>query len=407
LLSAFFCLWTIFLHLKGRLPWAAFGCYLLALLCKPAAVVLPLMLLALDHWGRGIQFKKAARAALPWLAAAAPICLVTQWIQHADPGVTVAAWLRAFVAADALAFYMAKLVLPVDLVFDYGRTPAFVLEHAWGYATWIAPAALAATLFLMRRRYPWLVAAGLVSLAALLPVLGLVPFVFQNHSTTADRYLYLALFGLALALACWIDSAPAVSGWIGAFLLILAYLSFSQTGVWRNTVTLMGHELAIDPTCVIARIDLGQALLAQGQPREAADEFRQALARDPYSVEANNDLGYALLRLGSPRDALAPLQTAEGLRPGDPTVRVNLGNALYECGSLPQAARQYDAAIRLSPNDARGYRGLALVAIKQRQFAQAAADYVRVLALKPDDSVARTNLTILQNGIIRGRQSSK
>ena len=46
-----------------------------------------------------------------------------------------------------------------------------------------------------------LVAAVGVSVAGLLPVLGFIPFGFQHYSTVADRYMYTAMLGPALALA--------------------------------------------------------------------------------------------------------------------------------------------------------------------------------------------------------------
>ena len=52
---------------------------------------------------------------------------------------------------------------------------------------------LATGAFISRKRFPWLSQALLISVAALLPVLGLIPFTFQEYSTVADRYTYVAL----------------------------------------------------------------------------------------------------------------------------------------------------------------------------------------------------------------------
>ena len=51
-------------------------------------------------------------------------------------------WQRPFIAGDALAFYLFKTVVPIDLCVDYGRTPHAVMSHAWGYLAWAIPVAL-------------------------------------------------------------------------------------------------------------------------------------------------------------------------------------------------------------------------------------------------------------------------
>jgi len=88
----------------------------------------------------------------------------------------------------------------------------------------------------------WLTAAG-VWIAWLLPVLGLVPFVFQRISTVADRYAYLALLGPALALSWWLTRCADSSSRRGsrlalvltAVLLIACGLwSYRQAGFWRS-----------------------------------------------------------------------------------------------------------------------------------------------------------------------------
>jgi len=55
---------------------------------------------------------------------------------------------RLLVAGDAFAFYLGKLIAPIHLNFDYGRTPDVVLGHKWVYATAVVP--IVAALLLWR-----------------------------------------------------------------------------------------------------------------------------------------------------------------------------------------------------------------------------------------------------------------
>src|SRR5205814_471550 len=82
---------------------------------------------------------------------------------------------------------------------DYGRSPQWVLGQPEVYYTWAATAVLLAVPWHFRRSARWALASVLLFVVALLPTLGLVPFDYQRYSTVADRYLYLAMLGPAVA----------------------------------------------------------------------------------------------------------------------------------------------------------------------------------------------------------------
>ena len=114
-------------------------------------------------------------------------------------------WVRPLVAVDALATYARHLVWPVGLAVDYGRTPAVgcgtTPDRSWASAAATA-AVVGGLLWAGRRRHRavWAGGGG-VSVVGLLPVLGLVPFTYQQFSTVADRYAYLPMLGVGLVAA--------------------------------------------------------------------------------------------------------------------------------------------------------------------------------------------------------------
>src|SRR2546429_4298981 len=87
-------------------------------------------------------------------------------------------FMRPLVATDALAFYLFKLIFPLHLAPDYGRTPRVAIAHGWIYWSWLAPLALATAVWFIRKRSPGAVAGALLALIGVAPVLGLVPFTF-------------------------------------------------------------------------------------------------------------------------------------------------------------------------------------------------------------------------------------
>ena len=183
-----------------------------------------------------------------------------------------APWARLLIAGDTVSFYLYKLLVPVWLGLDYGRTPEVVLAQPGVLClTALVPLGLAFWLWSQRTRVPWLVAAAGVFVASFLPNLGLVPFAFQAFSTVADRYMYLAMLGPAFALA-W-GLAQLRQRWlvVGCVVVlgVLAVRSAWQTSYWHDTVALFEHELAVHPGSSIAHNNLGMVLAAQNRLTEA------------------------------------------------------------------------------------------------------------------------------------------
>ena len=110
----------------------------LALLAKPAAVVVPLMALIIDRVILQRSWRAIAQSLALWFALTIPIMLIARVVQPAVEVTPAPLWARPLVALDALAFYLVKLVLPVGLTINYGRTPQSILGSGAIYYTWIS-----------------------------------------------------------------------------------------------------------------------------------------------------------------------------------------------------------------------------------------------------------------------------
>ena len=171
-------------------------------------------------------------------------------------------WASAFVAADALAFYGCKLVWPYHLTTDYGRTPVAIAANHQIYFTWALPAFCLAVLLWFRKSAQPAIAAALLFVLPLAPVLGFVPFDFQQYSTTADHYLYLPMLGVAVLTTWALCSCKNVGSttiyWLaGLVLAIFAVLSIHQERVWKNTQSLFSYDLQLNPRSLRDTTGLG------------------------------------------------------------------------------------------------------------------------------------------------------
>jgi protein O-mannosyl-transferase len=292
---------------------AASVAFVLAILAKPSAVVVP-MVAAVLAWAR---FRtRPPRSLLVYILPMLVLSLACiAWsrvaqLQYAPTDTPL--WLRPLIAADAIAFYFGKLVWPAGLRIIYGRTPQAVLASGLLYYTWIIPLGVAAVVWWARRKTAWPLVGLIIFLVALSPVLGFARFMFQIHSTVADHYLYLPMLGAALAVAGLVSlkPVPAVAGGCAAVLAVLAIVSVLQIRHWRDSEAVYARVLEFHPNSGFARGGLGRAYAESGRIRQAIEQFHIAVELVPTSRTARIYLAQAYLVDGQHERAIAEAMIA-------------------------------------------------------------------------------------------------
>jgi protein O-mannosyl-transferase len=308
-----------------------------AILSKPTAVVIPPIAILLDWAAYGRGWRATIRSALPWIAIVVPFAVATALIQHGS-AVGGPVWFRFFVAGDAAAFYLAKIVFPWNLAVDYGRSPASLHQHLWAYFIWLVPAGILLIAWMLRRRTNLLIAGVGIFLIALLPNSGVLPFDFQEWSTTADRYVYLPMIGSALIFG-WAAKRFGTAAAI-TVLLILIILQQRQLSFWRDEETLFQRTVAINPRSWWSWGNLSHYYLTEHRYADAANSAQHSLDLHPNSVVGWENLGLALTALGRYPQASAAFQNGVYFDPGNP-------NALLNCADSLRRAHQWDESIRI------------------------------------------------------------
>ncbi len=368
--------------------------FVLAMLAKPSAAAVPLMAMVID----GVWYRRPWRASLyamsPWLLAAAVVIFITRWQQpsssilHAPP-----LWQRPFVAGDALAFYLGKLVLPWRLGFDYGRRPDVVLSQMWTWLAWLVPLQIVVAIFFSTRRAAWTTAA-LLALVAILPQLGFVPFIFQETSTVADRYMYLPMVGVALAAALAIEAFASLEALsiAGVVLGVLAAQTVSQCAVWRDDVSLYTHGLAVNPGSYVAHYGLGNAYQRDGRNVAAEAEYRLALDLNPHYAWALNALGVSLAGAGQTTEAIAAYRKAIASNPSLAETHVNLANAYWQSGQKEKAFDEYREALRLDDRSANAHCNYGDALIESGRVGEGVEHLDRAVTINPRFAAAHVKL---------------
>jgi tetratricopeptide (TPR) repeat protein len=366
--------------------------FALALLSKPTAAVTPLLLAII----LGKRARSEARWLALWLQMALVDLIVAWFVQPAADVYRPPIWGRPIVALDAIAFYIRKLVVPAHFVIDYGRSPDWLISRP---STWVPAggAALAIIiLILYRRRIPRFTAAAAISIGSLLPVLGLVPFNFQYFSTVADRYTYLAMLGVAIAVVLFVAAIPRTGGILIAFLIAaLAFSSNRQTRVWQSTASLCDHTLASRPHSIAALRILTFEARANGQWQSALDYNARALQTKPDDPLLLFDRANSLRDAGRLSEAADAYLRALSRRPDDPQIRNNYAVLLAQQGNDAEAERQFAETLRQAPDDAKARANWATYLARHGRRDQALLEFRRALADDPRNAAARRGIETL------------
>jgi Flp pilus assembly protein TadD len=297
-------------------------------------------------------------------------------------------------ALSAIA-YLGKCAWPLALAVPYPYPVSLSPAAVAGAAV----AILAITLWAARRadRRPYLIVGWAWYLITLVPVSGIVQV---GDQARADRYTYLPLLGIFVALAWAVADAlhgrPRLRVWAAAgaaaSLAALAILAARQVAVWADTVTLFQNAVRATRGNYVAHTYLGIALAERGRTAEAIHHLEAVEAMDVAFPDAPHALGRILERSGDVDGAAARYRRALGMQADHAASLVDLGRLLAASGALEQALSHYERALRLRPDDARLLANLGIVLTRLGRPAEGVAPLERAVALEPGDLESRTAL---------------
>jgi len=374
--------------------------FIAALLSKPSTVVLPAIVGAIDLIIYRRPWKKIALWTAPWYAMAIVITVIAAWAQgpSIQPQSYAPFWARPLIALDALTFYLYKLVLPISLKIDYGRSPPAVMHHDPThplYWTWIFPVALALLIF-RKKRKP-LMLAGVIFVLGLLPVLGLKTFAFQYFTTVADRYVYLPMLGVALAVGFWMQSHRSRTAAIvaAAVIAILGCLSFVQAQRWTDTETL--YTYALNHTNPIHEVILGKYQDDLAVPYARRAEYAAQIGNYVQEKEFIDDT------IAFAEKGMTCYRTAIQLDPTDTHAYDLLARDLVRLNRIPEAIDTVSAWITVEPQTAKGAKEkpgrleamLGSLYLKNRQYPEA-VDALKHSLAQQDDPDTRHILAVAE-----------
>jgi len=446
-MSGFFFLLTLLAYAgyadrrrDGRPAGAAYGLTLAAflggLMCKPMLVTLPLVLLLLDYWPLrrlgepGAGRRRIWEEKIPFFALSAAVGVVTVWMQTGIGAFTLRLPLGARLANACVSIprYLGSFAWPFDLAVCYPHPGHWPWPAVAGAAVLVPGITLAAVL--QRKERPWLLVGWGWFLIMLLPVIGIVQVGFQSM---ADRYTYLPILGVEIALlwtlrealASWRPRWPVAAAAI-ALLAGGAARTWDQEAVWQTPTRLFGHALAVTGRNPMAHFFLGATLLldgktdaaeahtrkavaempeyppalelmaeihlARGRMAEAADCYRRILRADPRNVAASCSLGAVYIKANRLEEAAALFRPAA--LAGDAGAQFGLATVNERLGRLDEALTGFRAVIRQRPAETVAHFKIGQLLLARQRPGEAADSFKKVVKLQPNFAPAHLGLGV-------------
>jgi Tfp pilus assembly protein PilF len=391
-----------------RYVWVVIA-FVLGLMSKPMIVTLPFVLLLLDYWplrrfqgGIFIAGWRLILEKIPLIALSAIVSVITIYGQGSSGALKSLGDIglsdRMANAIVSYGGYMAKMLWPMNLTCFYPYPPSFPISIVLLSLTFLG--AVCFFSFKYIRTAPYLAMGWFWYLITLLPVCGIIQV---GDQAMADRYTYIPLIGLFIAIAWGIPDLlkgnPFYRYFIpiaaGITILLLVILTFNQTGIWKNSVALFEHAIAVTEGNYVAHNNLGSYLMRLNRFDEAASHFEKVVQIKPDDEKYLNNLGIALFRQNRYDEAMKYYLRAIAVNPDFADSYINAADVCLFSGRENEALEYYRKGLHLRPGNPVAESNVADILIRQEKLDEAIIFLRAAIRHHPDYAVARNTLAVV------------
>ena len=150
--------------------------------------------------------------------------------------------------------------------------------------------------------------------------------------------------------------------------------------------------LEVRPNDAVMNVNLGMALMKQGQLDEALKACERAISIKPELFEAYDNMGLILKDQGKLHKAIMAHQQALSINSDYYRAYYNLGNAYKEQGQLDEAIEAYQRALSINPNYIEAHNNLGNAYKDRGELSESIKCYKKVLSLNPYSAETHNNL---------------
>jgi tetratricopeptide (TPR) repeat protein len=416
---------------------------LLSLLCKPAAVTFPLVILLIDFYHKRKFDAKCLLEKIPFLILSIIFGIISIKAQEADAAIT--AWstipipYRFLFASYSFITYIFKFLFPFNLSAFYPYPVTFPIKTMLPIIFYAAPVIVLGMFFLVYKSYKISRVYIFGFLFYLFNVALILQFVSVGSAIIADRYSYIPYIGLAFIAGMELDrlyknKKPSLKSLklITSIALIIigivfSVLTFQRTKVWKDNETLwtdvinkfpnrveMAYKnrgdyyarelklydkalldfnsyIAINPYDATIYSNRGNLYVQMNKFTESITDYSKSISLDSTYIDSYINRCITYMSMNKYDSAFLDINKAIKINPAYISGYQTRACCLENIGRSEEAIKDCDYAISKLPDDFLSYlyRGNALFNIKK--YNEAVADFSKAIQLNPENADAYNN----------------
>jgi len=436
LLSASFLLVAFILFIKYNestnrryfIIWYALSLltYLLAMLSKETAVVLPFLILSYDlifqknHIVNLHNRTRRLAANYTGYVVIGGFYLFLRFYLFRNPGESVgypgnSVFVNFILMTKVLGYYVKLLFIPAPLNADYIVPLTFSPADA-AFIISIILLIITAILLVKKCRLSSVWTFSTIwFFITLLPVLNIIPI----NNIMAERYLYIPGIGFIMLLGSLLTPKSPQSRFSKADLmginviskytctrlfrivsitlvcLLFIWNTVSRNKIWLNEFTFSTETIRRSPASFRVYNDLGFFYYHNGLNDAAIQAFKDSIRVRYNQPKAHCNLGAAYAMKGLNDAAIEELKVAIHLRNQYPEAHNNLGILYRRKGMLDNAVNEYIEALKGNPYYADAHNNLGSALIDQGRLDEALSEVEKAVKIRRNFALAHYNIAVI------------
>ena len=372
--------------------------FILSLLSKPAAIILPIVLYLLDYWHNRKFDGKVWAEKIPFFILSIAFGFITINVQSADAiaGFGIyPLWVRFFFACYTLMIYTIRFFVPYPLSTFHPYPPV----DALGWPVYLSPVFMIALLFFLwlKRRDRLIVFSLSFFIVNLILVLQVITI---GLTIVSERYTYIPYIGLSFLtgmwLNRWLDSTSkklirAIPFIIG---IVFGFISFQRTKVWKDGDTLWADVIKQYPDAATPRSNHANYLkkmagMPEYRSRETAllqtalEDCNIAIKVKPTHIKAYENRQNIYLMLKKDSLAMADAEMLLKLEPLNAAAFYTKGFAYMRFNMFDSSLFWFNKSIASNPNADWVINARGTLLFNFKHYNEALTDFTKAIELNP------------------------
>jgi protein O-mannosyl-transferase len=361
-----------------------------AMLSKATAVAFPLSLFAIDIWKGNPKLSKGLSVKLPLFAFALLVGMIAVkaqqeggFLNRHEAGNPL---MQLLYAGHAYASYITRTLLPINLSIIYPYPDSVIAPALFSVLT----AAIVATGIIAWKRHNTILAGSIAFFTV--NIVFMLQFISFGEALSADRYMYLASFGIIFPCTYGIfellkdNKRPVAITLTSIATASLLTLTSLRTAAWQSDLTFFTALADTFPNSAVAHSSLGALYLQKGELSLAEFHLDKATQIDPANYKAWHNKGNMYMKSG---------RTMEAFESFTKSIEINGYSKSYfaravihqETGRFKLAIADIQQVLSHPPTDARAWYLYGYCNEQTGQYSDAILAYSQAIRIAGNNSL--------------------